>query len=822
MNFNIQLCSYQIVNVTSAQGYIDCATIISDIDSGPFNDTEAKVVDGYTYFMISAYYNDPSELRFPVINGEPSISASFASETYFAIFDPQCNQIKGTYITAEVGDITATDLTVDEAGNAYVLSIAEFADAVATTDGTVLTGANDIVLHKYDPAGNLLYSTVYGGTDGSISYDSRVATDGTDVYVYGSTGSSDFPTTDGTTAQGNNDQFVIKYDMNGNVVYATLLGGSNTDQPSDIKIVNGCAIVVGRTRSSDFPTTDGTQYQGIREDITLTKYDPQGNIAFSSVFGGTLSDHFFLGARVAVDGACIVIAGSTISTDFPTTDGTTSSGESDLYVRKYDLQGNLIYSTILGSSGRDIPLDVRIEGGEIYVMGQYDDSDFPITVGTTNRFGAFVLKLDAAGNTIYSTSYGSTRAFTSSGFFVDTDGSVILPVTSAASIPTDNQPLSSDGLYVAKLNPDGTLCSSNYVTSADGERNYNTCPSIQGDTVYLVSSFFNGSPVGISTDATTQYDGIGGEDFGITKFVLCATPDPILVDTLSTDNIMVCENGIIDKIEGMKQVIDGGQFPQIYLDGVIADQPDIPLEYQWQISTASSGPWTDIQGPLSQQQNYSPPPTTIDVYYRRLTKTSECCGDTVVSTTEVVLVEVSENGAPMVEMAETYYTCPGSPVMIDVTVVGGTPPYTYDWDDGTFDVEDPIVAPNISTVYTLEVTDANGCMQAGQATVVTYQADTGVDADVCAGEGVTIGEMALMGVPSVPAGGTPPAGEFSIGYSWSPSTGLSCSDCPNPVATPTTAQTYTVRPHQELLMSLICLTAVHLQVSRPMTGHLSK
>jgi hypothetical protein len=96
----------------------------------------------------------------------------------------------------------------------------------------------------------------------------------------------------------------------------------------------------------------------------------------------------------------------------------------------------------------------------------------------------------------------------------------------------------------------------------------------------------------------------------------------------------------------------------------------------------------------------------------------------------------------------------------------------------------------MSTVYTLEVTDANGCMQAGQATVVTYQADSGVDADVCAGEGVTIGEMALMGVPSVPAGGTPPAGEFSVGYSWSPSTGLSCSDCPNPVATPTTAQTY--------------------------------
>jgi len=54
---------------------------------------------------------------------------------------------------------------------------------------------------------------------------------------------------------------------------------------------------------------------------------------------------------------------------------------------------------------------------------------------------------------------------------------------------------------------------------------------------------------------------------------------------------------------------------------------------------------------------------------------------------------------------------------IDITVTGGTAPYTYDWSNG-YTVEDLIgLAPG---VYTVEVTDVNGCMQTASFTVNTY------------------------------------------------------------------------------------------------------
>ena len=790
------LCLFALLfplSKTQAQGYLDCATILNDDESFTYNVNDFKVVNGYTYLMVSSYYNDPTDARFPIINGEVSINIDgFDAETYFAIFDPNCNQIKGTYISAEDGSLISQDLMVDAVGNAYVLSMAEFAGPVMTTDGTAITGSGDYILHKYAPDGTLVYATVYGNTSGS--YESYVTSDGTNAYVIGTIDAGDFSSTDGTTHTGSDDQFLVKYDATGNLVYATIMGGSGDDNIISVNAVNGCAIVTGATSSADFPSTDGTSFQGGTNDITITKYDALGNIAFSNIYGGSGSDHIFSGeAHVETDGTYIYLAGSTDSADFPTTDGTINTGGYDVYVRKYDLQGNLIFSTLIGSSANDYPDDIVVQGGEVYVSGEYRNSDFPVTTGTTEDDGAFVWKLAANGATAYATTYGTFSNIGSnlSGIYVDAGGSVYLPVAGNVSVATDNEQLSTEGLFVGKFNPDGTLCSSNFITSA-GNRNFNTCPSMVGDTLYIVtSSYYNAAPAGISTDGTV-YTTATNQDFVVNKFVFCPTPDPITIDTLSTNLITVCENGIIDKIEGMEQVIDGSQFPQIYLDGVLSDQADIPLVYQWQVSTTGSYPWTDIPGALAQQKDYTPGPTTIDLYYRRQTKTSECCGGTIVSTSDSVHIQVTSNVAPMVDAGAVCYTCPDSSVMINATIVGGTAPFTYNWNDGAYTVEDPIVSPSISSVYTLEVTDANGCIQSGQTTIITYEADAGLDSDVCDGVGTTIGGAALSGVTIVPSGGTPPAGEHSIEYSWSPSTGLSCTDCPNPTATPASAATYTL------------------------------
>ena len=778
-------------NSSHAQGYIDCATMLNDSEGFSNGDVEAKVVNGYTYLMVSPYYDLTTDTRFPIVNGEPSIIEDFTSEIYFAIFDSNCNQIKGTYIggVGDFGNVFGADLMVDAAGNAHIVGSMYNVTSIPTTDGTtIVDGADPYILHKYAPDGTLLFSTVYGGTIGSVG-SGIVSSDGTNTYVTGYiNGSIGFPTTDGTTTTGNlNEQYLTKYDGAGNLVYATLIGGTSNELPFAITISNGCAIVVGSTTSTDFPTTDGTTHTG-GIDVYITKYDPAGNLVFSTISGGSGTDIFNENTFIETDGTHIYVSSKTASADFPTTDGTTLSGSIDVYVRKYDMAGNLIFSTLFGGIGHDSPSDLVLQGGELYLSGFYNTGDFPVTVGdiSSTAGGNFLVKMDSDGNIIYARTYGTVTGGLN-GIFVDPSGSVIVPVVGSANGVSFDNEKDSEGLYVAKINPDGTLCSSTFVNKSTGNNDL-TCPEMIGDTLYLVSSTYDAGE-GNTTDGTNYTE---NEDFLITKFVFCPEPSPITVDTLSTTLVMVCENGIIDEIEGMKHTIDGSQFPQIFDDGVATTQSDIPLAYQWQVSPTGSAPWTDIPGPLAQQKDYTPAPTTTDLYYRRQTMTAECCGGAIVSTSNVAHIQVSTDMAPMVEVGSISYTCPSNPVMIDATIVGGTSPFIYDWNDGEFDIEDPIVSSTQSTVYTLEVIDANDCIQSGQAIVNIYTANAGDDKDVCEGMGTTIGGTALPGVTIVPVG-SPAAGQTSIAYDWSPKDGtLTCVDCPNPLATPTSATDYTL------------------------------
>lgn len=142
-------------------------------------------------------------------------------------------------------------------------------------------------------------------------------------------------------------------------------------------------------------------------------------ITYSTYLGGNNSDY---GGGIGVDGAGnIIVAGSTLSTNFPTmnplqaTCNSCSSGLADAVVSKFNPAGSaLIYSTYLGGSGNDGTVDMQVDpAGNAYVAGQTDSIDFP----TVNAYRAtpvglydvFLFKLNPAGNAlVYSTYLGGT------------------------------------------------------------------------------------------------------------------------------------------------------------------------------------------------------------------------------------------------------------------------------------------------------------------------------------------------------------------------------------------------------------------------------
>jgi len=113
---------------------------------------------------------------------------------------------------------------------------------------------------------------------------------------------------------------------------------------------------------------------------------------------------------------------------------------------------------------------------------------------------------------------------------------------------------------------------------------------------------------------------------------------------------------------------------------------------------------------------------------------------------------------------------------MDVTVSGGTAPYSYLWSPGG-QVTDSIGGLNVGT-YSVTVTDDNGC-------TVVWGATIGI-----------INGLALNIQPNdtVINPGTTFNASVNLGTSflWTPSEGLSCDDCPNPLVSPDSTSVYYV------------------------------
>jgi parallel beta-helix repeat protein len=234
-----------------------------------------------------------------------------------------------------------------------------------------------------------------------------------DVYVAGSTTSSDFPTTPGaydTTHNGGTDAFVSKLDSNlQHLSASTFLGSSDCDKAKAIFINNNMDVyVAGITNSSDFPTTPGAYdtTHNTGSVFFISKIDSNLQDIQASTFLGLDSGHHPTYAPISISmdsNGDVFVIGYTLL-DFPMTSGaydTTLNGGGDSFVSKLDGNlENLLASTYIGGDSLDHANSIYITiKGDVYVAGSTTSSDFPTTpcaYDTTHNgmCDVFVLKFD--------------------------------------------------------------------------------------------------------------------------------------------------------------------------------------------------------------------------------------------------------------------------------------------------------------------------------------------------------------------------------------------------------------------------------------------
>ncbi|MGZ4035310.1 MAG: T9SS type A sorting domain-containing protein [Bacteroidia bacterium] len=214
-------------------------------------------------------------------------------------------------------------------------------------------------------------------------------------------------------------------------------------------------------------------WQG-NHDIFLAKYSPSGALTWITTAGGPSGDY---AEGVACDGSNYVyiageIEGPKDTIKFQTSPTTTSSpvtlitrASNDVFVAKYDLNGNLLWARSAGAYQNDKALAVTYDNsGNVYICGFFNDTAYFGT--STTIYGAggndiFVAKYDASGTFQWVKHAGSAGRDEAKSIKCDAAGNVYICGLFSGSITMGTFTLTSPGSYydafIAKYAPDGTV-----------------------------------------------------------------------------------------------------------------------------------------------------------------------------------------------------------------------------------------------------------------------------------------------------------------------------------------------------------------------------
>ncbi len=744
-----------------------------------------------------------------------------------------------TYIGGTVGE-SGVDVDVDAANNVVVHGDANSPDFPVTTGcfQSQLSGI-DIYLIKFSPAGAIQWATFFGGSGMDVAKD--VATDNlNNIVIHGNTISTDMPVSTGAFQTANvgfmnGSSYVTKFDPSGALVFSTYFSGTQKqDEGFGIDAdANGDIVVTGMTRSSDFPVTPGafqTQYMSTwpEADAYISKFSPTGTLLWSTLYGGVDQDESF---TIAVDSKNdIFVMGDTYASDFPTTNCSYQpvfGGDEDNYIIKFDPNGNRICAGFLGDNDHDEMESVgnlSVAGGFVYmaVIGPKSTPATPGAFQTSWALKSDIFLVQLCGNTCglslmslsasaSQTNFcaGQSTNFIGSNASCDTTEDTYQWTFAGAtpSASTQKNPANvfynTAGNYSVKLvvtTPCGTdsMILNNYITV-----NASPVMSVAGNTVVCT---------GDSTTLTAQGAASYFWSTGVATTTL--TVSPTLITTYSVV----------------------GTLGSCYDTSFVTITPMVPPIAVITGDTSVCG-GTTLMLTASGGAFYSWSTTSIHTATLQVTPTSNTTYTVVASNGncyDTAYISITFTATPFAAISGNTNICSGNSTIL--TAIGGG---NYQWSTGV-NTNTINVIPGGSGLYTLTVSSGI-CWDSASVMINVVQQPTAAasnDTIICRGESVLLSASGgssyfwnnasstssinisplLSSVYSVTVSNNPcydievisvtvnnnPTASITTGggnmltasggvsYSWTPTTGLGCITCADPIADPHQSTGYCV------------------------------
>ena len=682
-------------------------------------------------------------------------------------------------------------------------------------------GNIDCAISKYDTTGSFMVWSTYLGGSGSEMPHSMVVNKLDQLFVFGTTGSPNFPVTsnayDQTFNGGTNlnqvgvgyidgngsDIFVVRFSGDGTQLLAsTYLGGSANDglnlggvlnhnyadlSRGEIDIDNNNNIYIATsTASANFPTTANAVQpasNGGYEGVVLKMDNSLTTLVWSTYLGGSANDAVYsLAVNKKND---IVVTGGTMSANFPVTgpNFNTHNGSADAFVTVINSAGTqILHSILYGTNTYDQAYFVELDNLQnIYLLGQSNANNGYFYTGT--GFGVangnqFVTKFNPTlTDRIWSTAFGNQNGHTDispTAFLVDVCRKIYISGwggdlfgNSVAGSTVVGLPITPDAyqstphvndFYLMVLQDDATALS--YATYYGGA---NSPEHVDGGT----SRFNRRGEIYQSVCA-----GCGGaQDFPTTPGAWSQANNGH--ENVNVPTVNGCNNGVF------KFLFD---FPNMIADFDIPPSQCAPATITFpNFSSGATDYYWDLgNGQTSTSSSPTATYTTSGVYTITLVANNtvgNTCNLTDTIVKQIVVLGLSNQNLPDLGV------CIGQSREIGMAPVAD-PSVTYHWTPAT-GLSDPS-APNPifnsavgSQIYQLVISNGVCSDTVTQNVVVSPLPSLSLnDTLVCAGIPFNIGFT------------NPPTG---MSFSWSPSTGLSSSTVANPSYTPQSTVTFLVK-----------------------------
>jgi hypothetical protein len=300
--------------------------------------------------------------------------------------------------------------------------------------------------------GEIEWQKSFGGSNDDIAHGIIETIDG-GYAVIGYTKSVDGDITDKLVEE--NDFWVLKLDINGNIEWQKTYGGSGDDLGrAIIQTTDGGYAITGPSKSSD---GDGSNNEG-QHDHWILKLDTQGSIQWERSYGFAGHDHsqsimqtddggYFIGGYLDVD-ASGGLGNETI---------TTKHGVGEFWAQKLDANGNLEWRRYFGGSNNDrIYKVLQAHDGNFLLIGSSESEDFDIN-NSNGSYDFWILKLDTQGDMLWEKSYGGSGIDNGYGATTTNDGNYIIV---GAAISNDGDISASKGnsdVWAIKIDDNGNL-----------------------------------------------------------------------------------------------------------------------------------------------------------------------------------------------------------------------------------------------------------------------------------------------------------------------------------------------------------------------------